>query len=365
MNGAKLSICLFLLLFLAISKGCIRSPESVDAELRHEYIVKKNFCSQIAQEGRPFKSICGMKMVWIPPGKTTVIHKDLSSYEVSTKRGFWMSKHELTQGQWQKLNRWNPSNFKGLDLPVDSIKYDEAREFARKLTKYEKAAARISGYRFELPTKDQWEYACRAGIGEPYQFGDEITAVLANIDCRVQKDEEPKKDVFLDRTVPVGSYRANGFGLYDVHGNVREWVLAEDEKKKSNGHLKPTRGGSWWDKPADCMIYQTTLCDDRKRSPETGFRLVLVPEGEQLMVGPMANVGLGVWGLLIIIPGSLSFYWLMTQRARSLNRVFSRFAHLYKGKVVTPATMSTYPKVVFPYRGIDVQLDFFPSGPPS
>ena len=369
MTLAKVFSGLMLLVTLTNCTGC-RSPKEVDLALRQKYIVRKNFCSGIATEGREFRSICGMKMAWIPPGKHTIIHKDLSSYEIRNKRGFWIGIHEVTQRQLKTMQRWNPSNFKGLDLPVDSIKFNEAREFARILTRHEEAAARIPGYRFDLPTKTQWEYAARAGMGEPFQFGDEITAVQANIDCRKakkgeSKKEEPKKDVFLDRTVKVGSYRANGFGLYDIHGNVREWVL-NDKKRGDSGELQATRGGSWWDKPDDCQIHRTTLSNMHKRSPENGFRLVLVPTFRQeLLIGPMANVGLGVWGLLIFIPGSLTLYWLMTQRARSLNRVFSRFAHLYKGKVTTPASMSTYPCVVFPYRGIDVQLDFFPSGPPQ
>ena len=165
---------------------------------------------------------------------------------------FLMSKHPVTQAQWRivatELPRIeyelspDPSHFEGDDLPVEQVNWCEAVEFCQRLSQ-------ATGRDYRLPSEAEWEYACRAGTTTRFSFGGFLMTNLANRDG--------------GRTTPVGSFPANGFGLYDMHGNVWEWCF---DLWHSNYEGAPTdgtawdgedidrvlRGGSWNFDPRDC-----------------------------------------------------------------------------------------------------------------
>ncbi len=240
-----------------------------------------------------------LEMVEIPEGKFLMGAPDdeegRSSYEgpqhqVSVPT-FYMGKYEVTQAQWRavaglpKVDRdlkANPSNFKGDNLPVEQVSWEDAIEFCARLSNK-------TGKTYRLPSEAEWEYACRAGTTTPFAFGETITPELVNYDGNYPYGSAPKGEYRL-KTTPVGSLGvANGFGLYDMHGNVWEWC-ADPWHENYNGapgdgsiwevnsdkSYRVLRGGSW--------NYLGNLCRSAYRNRSTpdyrnsnlGFRVVVV-----------------------------------------------------------------------------------------
>ena len=160
-----------------------------------------------------------MSFVWIEPGvfqmgspSSEVGHRSDEGplHEVEISRGFWLGQYEVTQGQWEAVMGDNPSLYRGDDRPVESVFWYDVHEFIGRLN----AAAGDSLYR--LPTEAEWEYACRAGTSTRWSFGDDESR-LTNYAW------------YDDNTRPwstraVGQKLPNPWGLYDMYGNVWEWV---------------------------------------------------------------------------------------------------------------------------------------------
>ena len=152
-----------------------------------------------------------LEMVLIPAGKfmmgspvSETGRRDIETqHEVTLTKPFYMGKYEVTQEQWQVIMGSNPSEKKGVKWPVGNVSWNDCQDFIRKLN-----AKTNGGYR--LPTEAEWEYACRAGTNTAYSFGDSLTLGDANYGPG-------------GKSVAVGSYKPNGFGLYDMHGYVWEW----------------------------------------------------------------------------------------------------------------------------------------------
>lgn len=198
---------------------------------------------------------------WCPPGKfimgspvNEVCREwDEDQAEVKITRGFWLMMTEVTQGLYQSVTGTNPSKFKGSPLlPVEKVSWVDANRFCDKLNDLlQKELA--AGYRITLPTEAQWEYAARAGTTKAYSFGNEINSNQANFNGTSRfgnKVLEPN----LQKTTEVRSYPRNAWWLYDMHGNVFEWVsdwyepnplAGDDPTGPASGVMRVIRGGSW------------------------------------------------------------------------------------------------------------------------
>ncbi|NET07300.1 MAG: formylglycine-generating enzyme family protein [Symploca sp. SIO2B6] len=147
---------------------------------------------------------------------------------------FFMGRFEVTQQQYQQVMGENPSHFKGDKRPVEMVSWNDAVEFCKKLNQNQTERT------YSLPSEAQWEYACRAGETTPFHYGETITDKLANYYANTYASEPAGE--YRRETTPVGSFPANGFGLYDMHGNVWEWCL-DDWHKNYKG--APTDGSAW------------------------------------------------------------------------------------------------------------------------
>lgn len=214
----------------------------------------------------------GLKLVRVKPGNFTMGSDEgpdeAPPHLVTISRAFYLGETEVTQGQYQQIKGSNPSQFHGSDsLPVDSVSWFDAVEYCNALSEKEglptyyksvgSAASRtvtipiLDGTGYRLPTEAEWEYACRAGLSTKYSFGDDPAAVseFAWFDGNSEKSAHP-----------VGLKSANGFGLYDMTGNLREWCWdrynADEYKKRADKDprgpeegfgevLHVHRGGSW------------------------------------------------------------------------------------------------------------------------
>lgn len=170
---------------------------------------------------------------------------------------FFLGKFAVTQAQYKAIMGNNPSKYKGKKHPVETVTWNDAIEFCKKLTKKTKR-------KYRLPSEAEWEYACRAGTKTPFHFGETITTDLVNYDGGYTYASEPQsKD--RKQIVEVGSFPPNAFGLYDMHGNVWEWCQdiwhenyygAPSDGSAwigdSKSNLRVLRGGSWFHSPANC-----------------------------------------------------------------------------------------------------------------
>lgn len=207
-------------------------------------------------------------------------------HHVTLTKDYWMGQYEVTQAQYEAIMGENPSGFKGPNRPVVNISWHDAKAFCEKLN--ERYAGKLpKGYRFDLPTEAQWEYACRAGTITALNNGKNLTSEGK---CR-NLNEVAWYDKNSDReTHPVGQKRPNAWGLYDMHGNVREWCRdwfdrrygsnntdATDPAGPSTGSFRVYRGGSWSNSAKFCRSAFRSFSDPSLCNGYLGFRLALVP----------------------------------------------------------------------------------------
>jgi formylglycine-generating enzyme required for sulfatase activity/serine/threonine protein kinase len=250
----------------------------------------------------------GLALNWIPPGNFTMGSPGEESERnpsegplttVTFPAGFWAGATEVTQAQYRAITGDNPSEFMhtGADAgryPVEMVSWTQAVEFTRLLNERERAAGRVpAGYEYRLPTEAEWEYFARAGTTTPFHFGDHADQSNGNFRGSYPRGSGSQITSLdtTEGTKPVASYPPNAWGLYDVHGNVREWVLDVYKSRLPGGNLtdpapatgeanarRAFRGGGWSDYAADSR----SAWRDDGAHPDTvsnaiGFRLVLAP----------------------------------------------------------------------------------------
>ena len=191
------------------------------------------------------------------------------THRVTLTNDYYMGKYEVTQALWQTVMGNNPSNFKGDNLPVEKVSWDDCQEFISKLN-------RITGKTFRLPTEAEWEYAARGGNkSRGYQYsGSNNLSDVAWYD-----DNSGKK------THAVGTKQANELGIYDMNGNVFEWCQDWYGEYNSSSQVNPTgansgsyrvlRGGSWGIFARFCRSSCRSSNAPGYRFHNLGLRLVL------------------------------------------------------------------------------------------
>ena len=234
----------------------------------------------------------GPEMVVIPVGRFRMgdlsgagVDDEKPVHEVVIARPFALSKYEITFEDYDKFTYPNMVYDEGWGRgrrPVINVSWDDANEYAAWLSAQ-------TSKRYRLPTEAEWEYAARAGSTTKYHFGDEESQLCRygnHADTNTDYDwrNQSCSDGVGKRTAAVGRYQPNAFGLYDVHGNVYEWVqdcwndsyagAPGDGSAWTSGEcgLRVIRGGSWF-LPGDLRSSNRVRFSRAGRISYLGFRL--------------------------------------------------------------------------------------------
>jgi formylglycine-generating enzyme required for sulfatase activity len=234
-------------------------------------------CDDTPKEpGAVFKD-CGTcpEMVVIPAGSFKMgamsgrgTPQEKPVHEVKIGYSFAVGKYEVTQAEWGAVMGKTPSEFKSARKPVENVSWEDAKSFINKLSEQ-------TGKEYRLLSEAEWEYMARAGSTTKYPWGDEIDSSKAKY--KIKRSEKG--------TVPVGSYSANAFGVYDTVGNVWEWVedcwheTYKDAPIDGSAWLsagegdckdRVRRGGSWYNRPLTAYHGRS---DATRRLDFIGFRI--------------------------------------------------------------------------------------------
>jgi formylglycine-generating enzyme required for sulfatase activity len=225
-----------------------------------------------------------MEMVFVKCGKIRIGCDNCGGHQSERPEhpvelsSYYIGKFLVTQKQWKALMGKNPSNFTGDDLPVEQVSWNDVQEFITKLN------TQSSHKKYRLPTNAEWEYAARGGTksnGYTYSGGNTVDAVAWHLGNS------------NDKTHPVGGKNPNELDLYDMSGNVFEWVSDwyggysrnspiskpfVDPQGPATGTSRVIRGGSWAHGTTFCRVYHRTNQLPAETSKLTGFRLALTAE---------------------------------------------------------------------------------------
>ena len=255
-----------------------------------DFLVFVGFFGQIAG---PMDDI---EMVWIEPGTfqmgspSSEPGRDSDEgpvHEVTISQGFYLGKYEVTQGQWESVmgtRPWQSRSYvrSGLNYPAVFVSWGDAQEFIRRLN------TSLGSEVYRLPTEAEWEYACRAGTTTRWSFGDD--------ESQLGDDESQLGDYAWYRdnawdvgerySHSVGTKRANPWGLYDMHGNVWEWVQdwydrdyyrsspSVDPAGPSSGSVRVLRGGDFGHHARNVRSAIRATLPPGHRYSYVGFRLL-------------------------------------------------------------------------------------------
>jgi sulfatase modifying factor 1 len=249
------------------------------------------------------------RLVWISPGVFTMGSptNEVDRWEhegpqtvVNLTKGFWMRKLEVSQREYEAITGNNPAAFLGdIDRPVERTSWTDATAFCATFTELERAGGRLpTGYVYRLPTEAEWEYCCRAGTTNRFFFGDDpdYTGLAPYAWNRLNSYylqeppgvSMPLGGVIFYTTHAVGTKSPNPWGLYDIQGNVWEWVQdyyswrfpggeVTDPQGPPSGSERVARGGAWNSFPKWCRSAMRLEWAD-EQAYFAGFRMVLAPK---------------------------------------------------------------------------------------
>jgi formylglycine-generating enzyme required for sulfatase activity len=219
------------------------------------------------------------EMVVIPPGSFRMgdpsedAHDDEKQvHRVGIDYAFAVGKFEVTQAQWRSIMTSNPSRFNGDDRPVENVSWYEAQEYLERLNSLLGLTQR--GDRYRLLSESEWEYVARAGSSAKYHFGNSLSKSQAQFGVGAATG-----------TASAGVFFSNTFGLYDLHGNVSEWVedcwnssylgAPKNGNSWTSGHCasRVLRGGSWSNKQRYLRSASRDFINALNRNDNVGFRI--------------------------------------------------------------------------------------------
>ncbi len=260
------ALCVFLYVSLVDSGEQSGTSAEVpeDVSLRTWRNVSPSQAEAASRLGIPaaFENSLGMRFVLIPPGtfdmgspENEVGRDDDESLisDVVIKHPFYLQITEVTNAQWRAFDAHHVGTFSGPNQPVDSVSYrnvvgtgsDRKRGFLRWLNDRLMSPEEPVGIVYTLPTEVRWEYACRAGTTTPFHFGETISTEQVNFAGDAIFGTVAAHG-YRERTLDVGSFLPNAWGLYDMHGNVYEWCqLSLSYDSQSVPGYAVMRGGSW------------------------------------------------------------------------------------------------------------------------
>ena len=253
-----------------------------DAKQAEEH--QKAWAKQLGVRVKARNSI-GMELMLIPPGEFLMgspafeegRQGDEAQHKVTLTKPFFMGITEVTQAQFFRVLRKNPSKFKAAKHPAEMVTWDEAVEFCARLSDLpaEKRVGRV----YRLPTEAEWEYACRAGTTTAYSFGND-EGQLSNYGWHKANAGDAHR--------PTALKKPNPWGLHDMHGNVVEWVhdtyrrytgdAVTDPRVHSYGGNSVSRGGSWDNKSTYSRSSRRHSMPFDHRHRSIGFRVVCTIE---------------------------------------------------------------------------------------
>jgi len=246
------------------------------------------------------RKVGGARLCWCPPGRFRMgsppaesgHRADETQVEVTLSRGFWMGKHEVTQGEWRRVVGALPGIVNadvGDDFPVYSVNFSEAEAFCRRLTEQTRAAGELpEGWEFRLPTEAQWEYACRAGSTTAFSFGETLSSAQANFG---KPYNGTPTGVPGSASSKAGSFASNAWGLHDMHGNEWEWCRdwyhaqlpggvdpdlssVKGVPNRDGSFSRVRRGGAWVEDVAFCRSAVRLRYEPERRADHIGFRII-------------------------------------------------------------------------------------------
>lgn len=264
---------------------------------------------KVAGEERIFRLAddVALPFLWCPPGEFWMgspesegaRKPDETRHRVTLTRGFWLGKYEFTKGDWTKLTGGKPTYHGNLgpDIPMTNVSWERIAGPGGFLESLEASAP--DGWRFDLPTEAQWEYACRAGTETAYFWGNPVFGQpefhrygnVADVNSTRTYAMTQIDDGYGDEPAPVGSFLPNPWGFHDMMGNVIEMCLdwkadypgsaAIDPTGPEFGQEKVQRGGSYLNASSDLRsATRGSSAPDFSGNPQVGFRLALVPSHE-------------------------------------------------------------------------------------
>ncbi|MBI4749436.1 MAG: SUMF1/EgtB/PvdO family nonheme iron enzyme [Acidobacteria bacterium] len=235
--------------------------------------IKKPPRQELAALPQLIKNNLGMEFVLIPAGEFQMGAKQFAPekpvHKVKISQPFYLGKYQVTQAQWQAVMGSNPSYFKGENLPVETVSWDDCQDFIKKLNGKGEGA-------YRLPTEAEWEYACRAGTTGDFGGTGKM------------KEMGWYSENAGGKTHPVGKKKPNEFGVYDMHGNVWEWCEdwyglypsgnVTDPKGPDRGSRRVNRGGGWRGTAVGCRSAARGVILPGYRASYLGFRLVRIAD---------------------------------------------------------------------------------------